>query len=314
MQISRSTECSVGTYGEGCGAFCSCHNGGSCDPATGECQCRPGWVGSDCSEGELFFIKLGLDLSHSIVDAVLLLILKFSYLTYLPFLGPAKCSGSCHRELKVFFVIEEYERKVPLETHGILRTRVRFKINNGLRVCVVKAHLAWFAITFFDFGINVWFGEPCVLCETLLLLAIWRLTCQSQNCGKLCVSVKSSKCHTEYYFYVYSVRPGLLRRSVYREVQLRKLQRLRPRDRKLSVSAWMEGKQLQQALFGRYAKRMWHASFVYADQRPIIAVTRRLFRRELSAAVCLRARRTVPSRDRRMLLSSWFDRLRLPTW
>ena len=43
-------ECSVGRFGLGCGAFCSCLNGGVCNSATGDCQCRPGWVGTNCAE------------------------------------------------------------------------------------------------------------------------------------------------------------------------------------------------------------------------------------------------------------------------
>lgn len=41
--------CPTGHYGLHCEQICKCKNNGDCNPASGDCQCPPGWKGDDCS-------------------------------------------------------------------------------------------------------------------------------------------------------------------------------------------------------------------------------------------------------------------------
>lgn len=43
-------ECPFGTFGFRCSQLCDCHNGGQCSPATGACECEPGYKGPSCQE------------------------------------------------------------------------------------------------------------------------------------------------------------------------------------------------------------------------------------------------------------------------
>lgn len=43
-------ECPFGTFGFQCSQRCDCHNGGQCSPATGACECEPGYKGPRCQE------------------------------------------------------------------------------------------------------------------------------------------------------------------------------------------------------------------------------------------------------------------------
>lgn len=43
--------CPSGRYGKGCTEICLCTNNGTCNPIDGSCQCFPGWIGEDCSQG-----------------------------------------------------------------------------------------------------------------------------------------------------------------------------------------------------------------------------------------------------------------------
>lgn len=43
-------ECPFGTFGFLCSQRCDCHNGGQCSPATGACECEPGYKGPSCQE------------------------------------------------------------------------------------------------------------------------------------------------------------------------------------------------------------------------------------------------------------------------
>uniref|UniRef100_A0A8B9S9H3 Platelet endothelial aggregation receptor 1 n=1 Tax=Apteryx owenii TaxID=8824 RepID=A0A8B9S9H3_APTOW len=45
-----STPCPPGRFGPDCRGECRCHNGGSCDPVSGQCQCAPGFTGEQCRE------------------------------------------------------------------------------------------------------------------------------------------------------------------------------------------------------------------------------------------------------------------------
>lgn len=47
------TVCAGGHFGQDCAQLCSCANNGSCSPIDGSCQCFPGWIGKDCSQGKL---------------------------------------------------------------------------------------------------------------------------------------------------------------------------------------------------------------------------------------------------------------------
>lgn len=42
--------CPKGFYGEDCGQECSCLNDANCNPVTGTCECKPGWIGKNCAE------------------------------------------------------------------------------------------------------------------------------------------------------------------------------------------------------------------------------------------------------------------------
>uniref|UniRef100_A0A2C9KDW0 EGF-like domain-containing protein n=1 Tax=Biomphalaria glabrata TaxID=6526 RepID=A0A2C9KDW0_BIOGL len=44
--------CTEGTYGDSCSKTCSCTSANtiSCDKVTGQCNCKPGWTGSSCSD------------------------------------------------------------------------------------------------------------------------------------------------------------------------------------------------------------------------------------------------------------------------
>uniref|UniRef100_A0AAV2L5U5 EGF-like domain-containing protein n=1 Tax=Knipowitschia caucasica TaxID=637954 RepID=A0AAV2L5U5_KNICA len=43
-------------YGRACSDICLCTNNGTCNPIDGSCQCFPGWIGDDCSQGFLPFL------------------------------------------------------------------------------------------------------------------------------------------------------------------------------------------------------------------------------------------------------------------
>lgn len=43
--------CPSGRYGKACAEVCLCMNNGTCNPIDGSCQCLPGWIGDDCSQG-----------------------------------------------------------------------------------------------------------------------------------------------------------------------------------------------------------------------------------------------------------------------
>lgn len=47
------TVCAGGYFGQDCAQLCSCANNGTCSPIDGSCQCFPGWIGKDCSQGKL---------------------------------------------------------------------------------------------------------------------------------------------------------------------------------------------------------------------------------------------------------------------
>ncbi|KAJ7424587.1 multiple EGF like domain 10 [Pitangus sulphuratus] len=42
--------CPEGRYGKNCSQECQCHNGGTCDSATGQCHCSPGYTGERCQD------------------------------------------------------------------------------------------------------------------------------------------------------------------------------------------------------------------------------------------------------------------------
>ena len=46
--------CSNNKYGKNCGLHCQCYqeNTESCDPVSGQCNCKAGWTGDYCTEGE----------------------------------------------------------------------------------------------------------------------------------------------------------------------------------------------------------------------------------------------------------------------
>jgi len=44
-----AVECPAGRYGDNCDGKCACgRKSVSCDPATGQCRCRPGYFGVHC--------------------------------------------------------------------------------------------------------------------------------------------------------------------------------------------------------------------------------------------------------------------------
>ena len=51
-------DCKTGTFGAGCSNKCSCHPQNAkdlktCDAVTGQCKCKRGWIGRNCSERTL---------------------------------------------------------------------------------------------------------------------------------------------------------------------------------------------------------------------------------------------------------------------
>lgn len=42
-----STRCPIGRFGSSCQEECRCHNGGQCDPDSGQCRCAPGYLGEE---------------------------------------------------------------------------------------------------------------------------------------------------------------------------------------------------------------------------------------------------------------------------
>ena len=50
--------CGPTFYGQDCKQYCSCHptqaKNNTCDPQTGQCKCKAGFKGRDCSERKLF--------------------------------------------------------------------------------------------------------------------------------------------------------------------------------------------------------------------------------------------------------------------
>lgn len=56
------TVCAGGHFGQDCAQLCSCANNGTCSPIDGSCQCFPGWIGKDCSQGKLLPLQVSLSL------------------------------------------------------------------------------------------------------------------------------------------------------------------------------------------------------------------------------------------------------------
>lgn len=50
--ILLDAACPRGRYGVQCRSFCTCANGGVCDPVNGTCRCGLGWTGQHCEKGE----------------------------------------------------------------------------------------------------------------------------------------------------------------------------------------------------------------------------------------------------------------------
>lgn len=44
--------CPEGTHGLYCRETCSCKNGAKCNPANGQCKCKPGYHGDNCQHSE----------------------------------------------------------------------------------------------------------------------------------------------------------------------------------------------------------------------------------------------------------------------
>lgn len=60
------TVCAGGHFGQDCAQLCSCANNGTCSPIDGSCQCFPGWIGKDCSQGKLLPLQVPLSLQTRI--------------------------------------------------------------------------------------------------------------------------------------------------------------------------------------------------------------------------------------------------------
>ena len=46
-----SSDCSAGFFGANCLTPCNCEHSLSCDGVTGQCDCKPGYVGYKCESG-----------------------------------------------------------------------------------------------------------------------------------------------------------------------------------------------------------------------------------------------------------------------
>lgn len=53
FRFSWFAVCPSGRYGRACAEICLCTNNGTCNPIDGSCQCFPGWIGEDCSQGRV---------------------------------------------------------------------------------------------------------------------------------------------------------------------------------------------------------------------------------------------------------------------
>lgn len=50
-EIVLCVACPRGRYGVQCRRFCTCAEGGMCDPVNGSCRCGLGWTGQHCEKG-----------------------------------------------------------------------------------------------------------------------------------------------------------------------------------------------------------------------------------------------------------------------
>lgn len=48
--MSSTAACSADRWGDACQHMCLCHNGGTCDRASGACVCPPGYTGATCQD------------------------------------------------------------------------------------------------------------------------------------------------------------------------------------------------------------------------------------------------------------------------
>lgn len=87
--------CPAGTFGSNCSQSCDCHNRGSCDPASGQCRCTPGWTGTSCQQSELKHVLWVLS-----IDMMIYMMYKLYYI-----LSPNP-KHNLHR--KLFLMVKHY--------------------------------------------------------------------------------------------------------------------------------------------------------------------------------------------------------------
>lgn len=100
--------CPSGRYGRACTEICLCTNNGTCNPIDGSCQCFPGWIGEDCSQGMQPLLHLVLDFltppSHLCLQSWFLSLLPYTLIIFMNLHIPRTTLRSTDVKQMIIFV------------------------------------------------------------------------------------------------------------------------------------------------------------------------------------------------------------------